>query len=71
MNKNIEALLSGTSIGDNHEYLKALFIAIHHMAYFFLNLSEDRFIDRLYHMHPIVTKDKLNEALESSNLQNY
>ncbi len=64
MKTKTEVVLPGTFNGENHWYPKALNATIHPMVNFFLNLSKDRIINRYCHLHPMVSRDKLNEVLE-------
>ena len=47
-----------------HWYPKALNATIHPMVNFFLNLSQERVINRYCHLHPKVKPEKLKELLE-------
>lgn len=47
-----------------HWYPKALNATIHPMIHFFLNLSQERVINRYCHLHPMVKPEKLKELLE-------
>lgn len=47
-----------------HWYPKALNATIHPMVNFFLNLSQERVINRYCHLHPVVKPEKLKELLE-------
>lgn len=46
-----------------HWYPKALNATIHPMVNFFLNLDQDRIINRYCHLHPMVRPDKLKSLL--------
>lgn len=64
MKTKTEVVLPGTFSGENHWYPKALNATIHPMVNFFLNLSKERIINRYCHLHPMVSREKLNEILE-------
>lgn len=63
MNRRIEMIQPGTFEGDKHWYPKALNATIHPMVSFFLNLDKDRIINRYCHLHPKVSREKLEEIL--------
>ncbi len=63
MKKTIEVVTPGSFIGENHWYPKALNATIHPMVNFFLNLDKKRIISRYCHLHPKVSKEKLEEIL--------
>ena len=48
-----------------HWYPKALNATIHPMVNFFLNLGQDRIINRYCHLHPTVKAEKLGELLNT------
>ena len=62
MDKN-RLILPNEFEAHNHWYPKALNATIHPMINFFLNLEQDRIVNRYCHMHPMVDKDKLREIL--------
>lgn len=49
---------------EKHWYPKALNATIHPMVSFFLNLDQQRIINRYCHLHPKVSRDKLIELLQ-------
>ncbi len=49
--------------GHRHWYPKALNATIHPMVHFFLNLEQDRIINRYVHLHPKVNADTLRQLL--------
>ena len=63
MNKGIELIKPGNFAGENHWYPKALNATIHPMVNFFLNLDKHRIISRYCHLHPKVSRKKLEEIL--------
>ena len=64
MKNKTEVVLPGTFNGENHWYPKALNATIHPMVSFFLNLSQDRIINRYCHLNPKVSRDKMAEVLD-------
>ncbi|MCB9236025.1 MAG: hypothetical protein H6581_30540 [Bacteroidia bacterium] len=51
---------------ENHWYAKALNATIHPMVAFFLNLSQERMVERYCHLHPIVERGLLHQILNQS-----
>lgn len=47
-----------------HFYPKALNATIHPMVNFFMNLNQERIINRYCHLHPTVNREKLKEVLD-------
>ena len=63
--KPITAVINaGEFEAHQHWYPKALNATIHPMVNFFLNLSQERIINRYCHLHPKVQPEKLKELLE-------
>lgn len=50
---------------ENHFYPKALNAQIHPMVNFFMNLSNDRIVERYVHLNPMVNAEKLREYLST------
>ncbi|MGF1533246.1 MAG: hypothetical protein ACFCUI_06055 [Bernardetiaceae bacterium] len=48
---------------ENHWYPRAMNASIHPMANFFFNLSTERLINRYAHLHPMVSRERLEEFL--------
>ena len=55
--------MPGSFEAHHHWYPKALNATIHPMIHFFLNLSQERIVNRYCHLHPTVDGAKLEEIL--------
>jgi len=62
--KTVRKILPNTFENDQHWYPKALNATIHPMVNFFMNLSQERIINRYCHLHPKVNREKLEEVLQ-------
>ena len=51
---------------ENHWYDKALNATIHPMVAYFLNLDQDRIVERYCHLHPVVDRDHLKGILNTT-----
>lgn len=64
MNLNSAKIIGpGEFEAHKHWYPKALNATIHPMVNFFLNLSQDRIVNRYCHLHPKVKEERLHEIL--------
>lgn len=63
MKNKVETINPGTFNAENHWYPKALNATIHPMVNFFLNLSKERIINRYCHLHPLVSRETMEEIL--------
>ena len=61
--QNARIVKPGEFEAPNHWYAKALNATIHPMMNFFLNLEEERIINRYCHLHPRVDAEVLREVL--------
>lgn len=61
--QNARTVKPGEFEAHNHWYPKALNATIHPMVNFFLNLEQDRVINRYCHLHPKVDAEALREVL--------
>ena len=63
MKNKIENIIPGSFNAEDHWYPKALNATIHPMVNFFLNLSKERIINRYCHLHPLVSRETMEEIL--------
>lgn len=63
MKEKIKLVAPGEFRSERHWYPKALNATIHPMVSFFLNLSNERIVNRYCHLHPMVNRAKLEEIL--------
>ena len=63
MKNKVKNITPGSFDAENHWYPKALNATIHPMVNFFLNLSKERIINRYCHLHPLVSRETMEEIL--------
>lgn len=63
MSETVKRIKPGNFAGENHWYPKALNATIHPLVNFFLNLNKQKIINRYCHLHPKVSRAKMEEIL--------